>query len=170
MYQAFSRFSGRFKGHVCGQENGAGDGLGTRLTHCVAQLHSLINSPSNITLVGFTSGAFGSWILIFSAMNSVVKDGGGQHTLQYGGYLQDALKVFLPRRKAVERLCIVSCKWQCMRSCPTPRPVQYTTTCLYWAVTYVTMQFPPWELVEPNSNRKPVLYYRLLIDHTLETG
>jgi len=24
-------FSGRFKGHVCGQENGAGDGLGTRL-------------------------------------------------------------------------------------------------------------------------------------------
>ena len=22
---------GRFKGHVCGQENGAGDGLGTRL-------------------------------------------------------------------------------------------------------------------------------------------
>ena len=32
MYQAFSRFSGRFKGHVCGQENGAGDGLGTRLS------------------------------------------------------------------------------------------------------------------------------------------
>jgi len=31
MYQAFSRFSGRFKGHVCGQENEAGDGLGTRL-------------------------------------------------------------------------------------------------------------------------------------------
>jgi len=31
MYQAFSRFSGRFKGHVCSQENGAGDGLGTRL-------------------------------------------------------------------------------------------------------------------------------------------
>jgi len=31
MYQAFSRFSGRFKSHVCGQENRAGDGLGTRL-------------------------------------------------------------------------------------------------------------------------------------------
>ena len=29
--QAFSCFSGRFKGHVCGQENGAGDDLGTRL-------------------------------------------------------------------------------------------------------------------------------------------
>ena len=24
--------SGRFKGHACGQENGAGDGLGTRLS------------------------------------------------------------------------------------------------------------------------------------------
>jgi len=28
---AFSSFAGRFKGHVCGQENGAGDGLETRL-------------------------------------------------------------------------------------------------------------------------------------------
>ena len=27
LYQAFSRF----KGHICGQENEAGDGLGTRL-------------------------------------------------------------------------------------------------------------------------------------------
>jgi len=26
-------FSGCFKGHICGQENGAGDGLGTRLTY-----------------------------------------------------------------------------------------------------------------------------------------
>jgi len=31
MYQAFSRFSGQFKGHVCSQENGVGEGLGTRL-------------------------------------------------------------------------------------------------------------------------------------------
>ena len=28
---AFSRFSGQFKGHICGQENRAGDGLGMRL-------------------------------------------------------------------------------------------------------------------------------------------
>jgi len=28
---AFSHFSGRFKGHICGQENKVGDGLGTRL-------------------------------------------------------------------------------------------------------------------------------------------
>ena len=28
---AFSHFYGWFKGHVCGQENRAGDGLGTRL-------------------------------------------------------------------------------------------------------------------------------------------
>jgi len=35
MYQAFSHFSGQFKGHVCSQENGAGDGLGTRLPVCV---------------------------------------------------------------------------------------------------------------------------------------
>ena len=28
---AFSCFSGWFRGHVCGQENGAGDGLGMRL-------------------------------------------------------------------------------------------------------------------------------------------
>jgi len=39
MYQAFS---GRFKGHVCGQENGAGDGLGTRLVlFCYAEIFSL---------------------------------------------------------------------------------------------------------------------------------
>ena len=30
---AVSRFSGRFKGHLCGQENGVGDGLGTRLLY-----------------------------------------------------------------------------------------------------------------------------------------
>jgi len=29
--QAFSCFSGWFKGDICGQENGAGDSLGTRL-------------------------------------------------------------------------------------------------------------------------------------------
>ena len=29
--QTFSRFSGWFKGHVCSQENGVGDGLGMRL-------------------------------------------------------------------------------------------------------------------------------------------
>jgi len=29
LYQAFSRFSMWFKGHICSQENGAGDGLGT---------------------------------------------------------------------------------------------------------------------------------------------
>jgi len=28
---AFSHFSGRFKDHICGQENGVGDGLGRRL-------------------------------------------------------------------------------------------------------------------------------------------
>jgi len=54
MYQAFSRFSGRFKGHVCGQENGAGDSLGTRLiqyctdplmTSCQSTPNSFIQAP-----------------------------------------------------------------------------------------------------------------------------
>jgi len=33
IYQAFSHFSGQFRGHICCQENGAGDGLGTRLLY-----------------------------------------------------------------------------------------------------------------------------------------
>ena len=32
VYQTSSHFSGRFKGHVCGQDNRAGDGLGMRLS------------------------------------------------------------------------------------------------------------------------------------------
>ena len=46
--QTFFRFSGWFKGHVCGQENGVGDGLGMRLeteyiwaTHAVAKMTTL---------------------------------------------------------------------------------------------------------------------------------
>ena len=48
IYQAFSRFSGRFKGHVCGQENGAGDGLGTRL------LATYVYLNQSFELVAFT--------------------------------------------------------------------------------------------------------------------
>jgi len=46
MYQAFSRLSGRFKGHVCGQENGAGDGLGTRL-HSTKAVVSTTQHPGS---------------------------------------------------------------------------------------------------------------------------
>jgi len=49
MYQAFSRFSGRFKGHVYGQENGAGDGLGTRL---LCNLKPLTHPRNVLTLYG----------------------------------------------------------------------------------------------------------------------
>jgi len=31
LYQAFSNFSGQLKHHICGQESGAGDGVGTKL-------------------------------------------------------------------------------------------------------------------------------------------
>ena len=43
-------FSGQFKGHVCGQENGAGDGLGTRLCICqsVTQTASLCKKEKKI--------------------------------------------------------------------------------------------------------------------------
>ena len=68
------------------------------------------------------------------------------HSL-HGGDFQDALREFLPWRKVVEWICIISCKWKCMWSCPTPSspplPVQYTTTCLYWAVTYTTIASLP---------------------------
>ena len=45
MYQAFSHFSGRFKDHICSQENGAGAGLGTRL------VSSTISIPHNDIII-----------------------------------------------------------------------------------------------------------------------
>jgi len=51
--QAFSRFSGRFKGHLCSQESRAGDGLGTRLTlqtvmyYNCQYLHNLVHPNYN---------------------------------------------------------------------------------------------------------------------------
>ena len=50
-----SYFSGRFKGHVCGQENGAGDGLGMRLPYTFeSRIHKVTVELPNIVegLVG----------------------------------------------------------------------------------------------------------------------
>ena len=61
MYQAFCRFSGWFKGHVCGQENRAADGLGTRLWNTCYDLEC--SSPRGTALrvcCGFAPNAFGS--------------------------------------------------------------------------------------------------------------
>ena len=77
-YQAFSCFSGQFKGHVCGQENREGDGLGTRIgprhflamqrvwlqdyTQCIG-LTSLLHIPYSQT-ESWKVWEWGQWIQV----------------------------------------------------------------------------------------------------------
>ena len=71
MYQAFSCFSGRFKGHVCGQENRAGDGLGTRLVLpyvAVVKLASRRPASSPLTLFMIPSLVLCLWFLFRSCL------------------------------------------------------------------------------------------------------
>ena len=79
---------------------------------------SLINSPSNLALVGFTSCVFGSWIPIPSVMNSVtgifriLATPQNPVTSLYGSFRAEKLPY-----KAVTELC---CLMQCCKDSAKP--------------------------------------------------
>ena len=73
-------FSGRYKGHVCGQENGAGDGLGTRLQ--VTRNEQLF--CNNIMFSKFCS-------IVFTTLQLKFKATGRATRIVHGGESQPAL-------------------------------------------------------------------------------
>ena len=74
---AFSRFSRWFKGHVCDQENGAGDGLGTRLGSCMSTCIS--TCMSTCTLVCMSTCISTHMSTCVSTGNSAMKVSGRKH-------------------------------------------------------------------------------------------
>ena len=103
---------------------------------------SLINSFSNVTLVGSLPVRLDHeywylqlWILLWRTVVA--------NTFFAWRRPSGCTERVSPMEKVVEWICIISCKLKCMWSCPTPSspplPVHYTTTCLYWAVTYTTI-------------------------------